>query len=183
MNISEFSIKHPIFVTMLTLVVIVLGFMSLGRLPIDLMPDITYPTLNVFTSYPNTSLAEMEQIITRPIEEALSSVPGVEEIFSVSSQGSSVVRVMFSWETNLDEASNEIRERIDRIISRFPEEVQRPTLRKFDPAQMPVLMIGILSELDSIQVRKIIDEQISYRIERVPGVASVDIWGGYEREI
>jgi len=183
MNISEFSIKHPIFVTMLILVVIVLGFISLSRLPIDLMPDITYPTLNVFTSYPNTSPAEMEQIITRPIEEALSSVPGVEEIFSVSSQGSSVVRVMFSWGTNLDEASNDIRERIDRIISRFPEEVQRPTLRKFDPAQMPVLMIGILSELDPIQVRKIIDEQISYRIERVPGVASVDIWGGYEREI
>lgn len=183
MNISEFSIKHPIFVTMLVLVVIVLGFISLSRLPIDLMPDITYPTLNVFTSYPNTSPAEIEQIITRPIEEALSSVPGVEEIFSVSSQGSSVVRVMFSWGTNLDEASNEIRERIDRIISRFPEEVQRPTLRKFDPAQMPVLMIGILSELDPIQVRKIIDEQISYRIERIPGVASVDVWGGLEREI
>lgn len=125
----------------------------------------------------------MEQIITRPIEEALSSVPCVEEIFSVSSQGSSVVRVLFCWGTNLDEASNDIRERIDRIISRFPEEVQRPTLRKFDPAQMPILMIGILSELDPIQVRKIIDEQISYRIERVSGVASVDIWGGYEREI
>lgn len=183
MNISEFSIKHPIFITMLVLVVIVLGFISLSRLPIDLMPDITYPTLNVFTSYPNTSPEEIEQIITRPIEEALSSVPGVEEIFSTSSQGSSVVRVMFSWGTNLDEASNEIRERIDRIVSRFPEEVQRPTLRKFDPAQMPVLMIGILSELDPVQVRKIIDEQISYRIERVPGVASVDVWGGLEREI
>lgn len=183
MSIYEFSIKHPIFVTMLTLVVIVLGFISFSRLSVDLMPDITYPTLNVFTSYPNTSPAEMEQIITRPIEEALSSVPGVEEIFSISSQGSSVVRVMFSWGTNLDEASNDVRERIDRIVSRFPEEVQRPTLRKFDPAQMPVLMIGILSELDPIQVRKIIDEQISYRIERVPGVASVDIWGGLEREI
>ncbi len=183
MSLSEFSIKHPIFVTMLILVIIVLGFISLSRLPIDLMPDITYPTLNVFTSYPNTSPAEMEQIITRPIEEALSSVPGVEEIFSISSQGSSVVRVMFSWGTNLDEASNDIRERIDRIISRFPEEVQRPTLRKFDPAQMPILMIGILSELDPIQVRKIIDEQISYRIARVPGVASVDVWGGFEREI
>ncbi len=183
MNISEFSIKHPIFITMIILVVIVLGLISFTRLPIDLMPDITYPTLNVFTSYPNTSPQEIEQIITRPIEEALSSVPGVEEIFSISSQGSSVVRVMFFWGTNLDEASNEIRERLDRIISRFPEEVQRPTLRKFDPAQMPVLMIGVLSELDPIQVRKIIDEQISYRLERVPGVASVDIWGGLEREI
>lgn len=183
MNISEFSIKRPIFVTMLILIILVLGFISLSRLPLDLMPDITYPTLNVSTSYPNTAPEEMEQIITRPIEEALSSVPGVEEIFSVSSQGTSMVRVMFTWGTNLDEASNDIRERIDRIISRFPEEVQRPTLRKFDPAQMPVLMVGAISELDPIQVRKIIDEQISYRLERVPGVASVDVWGGLEREI
>ncbi|MGB4704075.1 MAG: efflux RND transporter permease subunit [Candidatus Saccharicenans sp.] len=183
MSLSEFSIKRPIFVTMLTLVVIVLGFISLSRLPIDLMPDITYPTLNVSTSYGNTAPEEMEQIITRPIEEALSSVPGVEEIYSVSSQGSSTVRVMFSWGTNLEEAANEIRERLDRIIGRFPEEVQRPTLRKFDPAQMPVLMLGVLTELDPIQARKIIDEQMLYRLERAPGVASVDVWGGREREI
>lgn len=183
MSLSEFSIKRPIFITMLILVVLVLGFISLSRLPIDLMPDITFPTLSVFTSYPNTAPEEMEQIITRPIEEALSSVPGVEEIFSVSSQGSSSVRVMFDWGTNLEAAADDIRERIDRIIGRFPEEVQRPTLRKFDPAQMPILMVGILSELDPVQVRKIIDEQVSYRVERVPGVASVDIWGGLEREI
>ncbi|MGB9906518.1 MAG: efflux RND transporter permease subunit [Candidatus Saccharicenans sp.] len=183
MSLSEFSIKRPIFVIMLTLVVIVLGFISLSRIPIDLMPDITYPTLNVSTSYGNTAPEEMEQIITRPIEEALSSVPGVEEIYSVSSQGSSTVRVMFAWGTNLEEAANDIRERIDRIIGRFPEEVQRPTLRKFDPAQMPVLMLGVLTQLDPIQVRKIIDEQMTYRLERVPGVASVDVWGGREREI
>ncbi|MDI6850164.1 MAG: efflux RND transporter permease subunit [Candidatus Saccharicenans sp.] len=183
MSLSEFSIKRPIFVIMLTLVVIVLGFISLSRIPIDLMPDITYPTLNVSTSYGNTAPEEMEQIITRPIEEALSSVPGVEEIYSVSSQGSSTVRVMFAWGTDLEEAANDIRERIDRIIGRFPEEVQRPTLRKFDPAMMPVLMMGVLTELDPIQVRKIIDEQMTYRLERVPGVASVDVWGGREREI
>jgi HAE1 family hydrophobic/amphiphilic exporter-1 len=90
---------------------------------------------------------------------------------------------MFAWGTNLDAAADDIRERIDRIIGRLPEDIQRPTLRKFDPAQMPVLMLGALSELDPIQVRKIIDQQISYRIERVPGVASVDVWGGLEREI
>jgi len=168
---------------MLILVVLVLGFISFTRLPIDLMPNITFPTLVVSTSYPNTAPEEMEQIITRPIEEALSSVPGVEEIFSVSSQGSSSVRVMFDWGTNLEEAANDIRERIDRIIRRFPEEIQRPSLRKFDPAQMPILMVGILSELDPLQVRKIIDEQVSYRLERVPGVASADVWGGLQREI
>ncbi len=183
MSISEFAIKRPIFTIMITLVVLVLGFIALSRLPIDLMPDITYPTLNISTSYPNTAPEEMEQMITRPIEEAMSSVPGVEEVFSTSSQGSSTVRVMFAWGSNLDEAANDIRERLDRIIGRLPEDIQRPTLRKFDPAQFPVLMLGALSDLDPIQVRKIIDQQISYRIERVPGVASVDIWGGLEREV
>jgi len=183
MSLSEFSIKRPIFTVMLTMVIVVLGLISLGRLPIDLMPDITYPTLNISTSYPNTAPEEMEQIITRPIEEAMSSVPGVEEVFSSSSQGSSTVRVMFAWGTNLDEAANEVRERLDRIIGRLPEEVQRPTLRKFDPAQMPILMLGILANLDPIQLRKIVDEQIAYRVERVPGVASVDVWGALEREI
>lgn len=183
MNLSEFSIRRPIFVIMLTLVVMVLGYISLSRLPIDLMPDITFPTLNVSTSYENTAPEEMEQIITRPIEEALSTVSGVEEVYSVSAQGSSRVRVTFAWGTDLNEAANDVREEIDRIIDDFPEEVARPTIRKFDPSQFPVLMIGILSELDPVQVRRIVDEQMSYRVERVPGVASVDIWGGREREI
>jgi len=182
-SLSEFAIHRPIFTIMLLLIVLVLGFIALTRLPIDLMPDITYPTLNVSASYPNTAPEEMEQMIARPIEEAMSSVPGVEEIFSSSSQGSSTVRIMFDWGTNLDAAADDIRERLDRIIGRLPEDIDRPTLRKFDPAQMPVLMLGALSELDPIQVRKIIDQQISYRIERVPGVASIDVWGGLEREI
>jgi HAE1 family hydrophobic/amphiphilic exporter-1 len=182
-SLSEFAIHRPIFTVMLILVVLVLGFIALTRLPIDLMPDITFPTLNVSASYPNTAPEEMEQMIARPIEEAMSSVPGVEEIFSSSSQGTSTVRIMFDWGTNLDAAADDVRERLDRIIGRLPEDIDRPTLRKFDPAQMPVLMLGALSELDPIQVRKIIDQQISYRIERVPGVASIDVWGGLEREI
>ncbi len=183
MTIAEFSIKRPIFTIMITLVIVVLGLISLSRLPIDLMPDITYPTLNISASYPNTAPEEMEQIIARPIEEAMSAVPGVEEVFSSSSQGSCTVRVMFAWGTNLDEAANEVRERLDRIIGRLPPEVSRPTLRKFDPAQMPILMLGILADLDPIQLRKIVDEQIAYRVERVPGVASVDVWGALQREI
>jgi len=90
---------------------------------------------------------------------------------------------MFSWGTDLDAAADDVRERLDRVIPRLPEDVNRPTLRKFDPAQFPILMLGVVSNLDPIQTRRIIDEQISYRIERVPGVASVDVWGGLQREI
>ncbi|MBE0460566.1 MAG: efflux RND transporter permease subunit [Candidatus Aminicenantes bacterium] len=183
MKLSEFSIRRPVFTVMLTLAVITIGVVSFSRLPIDLMPEIVYPTLNISTSYPNTGPEEIEQLITRPIEEAMSSVPGVEEVFSVSSEGSSSVRVMFSWGVDLDAAADDVRERLDRIVPRLPEDINRPMLRKFDPAMFPILILGALSNLDPIQTRKILDEQISYRIERVPGVASVDVWGGLEREI
>lgn len=183
MKLSDFSIQRPVFTVMLTLVIIAVGLVALTRLPIDLMPEITYPTLNISTSYQNTGPEEMEQLITRPIEEAMSAVPGVEEVFSTSSEGSSTVRVVFTWGTNLDAAADDIRERLDRVIPRLPLEAGRPMLRKFDPAQMPILSIGILSNLDPVQTRRIIDEQISYRIERVPGVAAADVYGGQQREI
>jgi len=168
---------------MIFLIVIILGGVSFSRLPIDLMPDITYPTLSLFTSYGNASPEEIEELITRPIEEAMAAVPGVEEISSVSSEGSSSVRISFSWGIDLDAASNDIRDRLDRIIPSLPEDVERPRLRKFDPASFPILIMGAASDLDPIQTRRIIDDQIKYRIERVPGVASLDIWGGLEREI
>lgn len=183
MKLPKFSVDHPIFTVMIFLIVIILGFVSFTRLPIDLMPDITYPTLSLFTSYGNASPEEMEELITRPIEEALAAVPGVEEISSTSSEGSSSVRVLFAWGTDLEEASNDIRDRLDRIISSLPEDVERPRLRKFDPSSFPILLLGASSDLDPIQTRRIIDYQIKYRIERVPGVASLDIWGGLEREI
>ncbi len=183
MKLSQFSVHHPIFTVMIFLIVIILGFVSFTRLPIDLMPDITYPTLSVSTSYGNASPEEMEELITRPIEEALAAVPGVEEISSTSAEGSSSVRVSFAWGTDLEEASNDVRDRIDRMIGALPDEVERPRLRKFDPSSFPILILGASADLDPIQTRRLIDTQIKYRIERVPGVASLDIWGGLEREI
>jgi HAE1 family hydrophobic/amphiphilic exporter-1 len=183
MKLNEFSVKHPIFTIMMVLIVIILGMVSLSRLPVDLLPDITYPTLSIQTTYENASPEEIEELISRPIEAVLSAVPGVENIFSTSSEGNSSVRVTFTWGTDLDNAANDIRDRLDRVIPRLPEDATRPSLRKFDPASFPILILGASSDLDPVQMRRILDDQIKYRIERVPGVASVDIWGGLEREI
>ncbi|MGA1870691.1 MAG: efflux RND transporter permease subunit [bacterium] len=183
MRLSQFAIDRPIFTIMATLIVILVGFVSLSRLPIDLMPDITYPTLSISTTYKNASPEEIEELITRPIEEAMSAVPGVEEVTSNSSEGSSNVRVNFVWGTDLDVAANDIRDRLDRILSRLPEEAERPSLRKFDLASFPVLILGASGDLDPIQMRRIIDTQVKYRLERVPGVASLFVWGGLDREI
>ncbi len=183
MNLSRFAVHRPVFTIMVILIVIILGSVSLIRLPIDLMPDITYPTLTVRTDYEDASPEEVEELVTRPIEEAMSAVPGVENVYSTSSEGSSSVRVSFSWGTDLDTASNDIRDRLDRIISRLPDDADRPTLYKFDLANFPILIFGASSNLSPLQMRKLIDDQIKYRFERIPGVASLEVWGGYEREV
>jgi len=164
-------------------IVLLLGGISLSRLPIDLMPDITYPTLSISSNYENAGPEEIEELLTRPLEEAMSAVPGVVEVTSASSEGVSSVRVTFSWGTNLDTAANDVRDRLDRVIARLPDNATRPTLRKFDLASFPVMILGASGGLDPIQMRQMIEEQVKYRIERVPGVASLDIRGGREREI
>jgi hydrophobic/amphiphilic exporter-1 (mainly G- bacteria), HAE1 family len=183
MNISTFAVRRPIMSVMAALIIIIIGLISLWRLSIDLMPDITYPTLSISTVYSNASPEEIEELITRPLEEAVSAVPGVEQVTSVSSEGQSSVRVTFTWGTQLDEAANDLRDRLDRVIGLLPEDAERPVLRKFDLASYPILLLGVSSHLDPIELRAIIDNQIKHRIERVPGVAALDIRGGLEREI
>jgi len=183
MRISRFAVHRPIFTIMVVLIVVLLGTISLLRLPIDLMPDISYPTLSISCTYENAGPEEIEELITRPIEEAMSAVPGVEEVTSVSVEGQGTVRVTFGWGTDLDAAANDIRDRLDRIIEHLPDDADRPTLRKFDLASFPILILGAYSNLDPVQARQIIEDQVKYRLERVPGVAAVDIGGGLEREI
>lgn len=183
MNIARFSVHRPVFTTMVVLIVIILGGISLSHLPVDLMPDISYPTLSISTSYESASPEEIEELVTLPVEQAMAAVPGVEEVSSVSTEGNSNVRVSFTWGTDLDAAANDIRDRLDRVIPRLPEDADRPSLRKFDPASFPILILGASSKLDPIQTRRILEDDIKYRIERVPGVAALDIWGGLEREI
>ncbi|MBN2568580.1 MAG: efflux RND transporter permease subunit [Deltaproteobacteria bacterium] len=183
MNLPRLAVHRPVLTLMVISIIIILGIVSLTRLPVDLMPDITYPTLSIRTEYENASPEEIEELITRPMEEAMSAVPGVEEIYSVSSEGSSNVRVMFSWGTDLDTASNDVRDRIDRAMRRLPVDVDRPTLRKYDVASFPILLMGASSDLNPLILREIIEDQVKYRIERIQGVAALEIWGGLEREI
>jgi len=183
MSLSRTAIHRPIFTTMVTLIVLILGGVALSRLPIDLMPDITNPTITVQTTYENASSQEVEELITRPIEEAMAAVPGVQELTSTSAEGASNIRVTFSWGIDLDAASNDIRDRLDRVVTLLPDDADRPMLRKFDLAAFPILILGASSRLDPVQMRRIIDDDIKYRMERVPGVASLFVWGGLSREI
>ncbi len=182
-KIPLFAVRHPIFTIMAALIMMIVGGISLTRLAIDLMPDITYPALSIYTDYENASPEEIEELITRPIEEAVSAVHGVEEVTSISAEGVSRVRAAFEWGTELDAAANDVRDRLDRVIPLLPEEADRPMLRKYDLASFPILILGVSSNMDPIQTRRVIDDQVKYRIERQPGVAALDVHGGLDREI
>ncbi len=183
MNLPAFSVRRPVFTTMATLIVILLGLVSLSRLPIDLMPDITYPTISIRTWYENAGPREIENLITRPIEQAVAAVPGVEEITGRSREGQSDVRVSFVWGTDLDAAANDLRDRLDRVVPSLPDDADRPMLRKYDLAATPILILGASSQLDPVQTVDLLENQVRYRIERLDGVAALEVWGGLDREI
>lgn len=183
MRIARGPVHRPVLTTIIFLVVIALGLVSFSRLSIDLMPEITYPTISVVTEYANVGPQEIEESVSRPIEEALAAVQGVEEITSTSTEGRSQVRVAFTWDTDLDVAANDIRDRIDRVMARLPEDIERPMIRKFDLSAFPVMFLGVSSNLNPLDLRQIVEDQVKYRLERVPGVAAIDIRGGLNREI
>jgi len=183
MSLSAHSVRRPITVYMITSVLVLLGAIAFTRLPVDLMPDVQNPTLTVRTSYPGVAPEEMENLVTRPIESALSSAPGVYRINSTSSEGQSTVRVSFDWGVNLDEAANEVRTRIDRVRGALPEDVEPPVIFKFDVSQFPIMFLAVASDREPRQLRTFIEDEIQPRLERVPGVAAVDIRGGLRREI
>jgi HAE1 family hydrophobic/amphiphilic exporter-1 len=182
-KISEFTVNRPVLTLMITLIIIILGGVAFLRLPVDLMPDINYPMVTVRTEYENTGPEIIEQLITRPIEQVLSAVPGVEDILSTSQEGVSQVRLAFTWGTNLEEATNDVRDRLERVIGQLPDEADRPRIFKFDYSAFPILFLGISGSVDPLYLRKMIDDQLAYRLERIAGVASVEVWGGDEREI
>ncbi len=183
MNLARHSVRRPVLTTMVALIVVILGAISLQRLPIDLMPDISYPSLSVFVSYTNADPKVVEQLITKPIEEAMAAVPGIEEINSTSSAGQSSVRLAFAWGTDLEAAASDVRDRLDRVIGRLPDGVERPRLAKFDASSFPIMALGIVSDIDQVELRTIVEDEISYRLERVPGVASAEVWGGSGRQV
>ena len=183
MNLAEFSVRRPIFTTMVTLIVVVLGAVSLSRLRIDMLPDIELPTLTIRTGYEGASPEVMERSVTQIIEEIVATVPGVEDITSTSSEGNSRVRVRFVWGTDLDIAALDVQAKLEDEIEELPDDVLRPRISKFDIASFPVVLLGISSRLDPVELTQLIEDQIRYRFARIPGVAQVDLWGGYDREV
>src|SRR6056297_346739 len=183
MGLTSTSVKRPIATAMVYLIVIVLGVTGFRFLPVDLLPPIEYPRLSVSVDYPNVGPEEIETIITDQLENALAGVANLEELTSESEEGNSRVSLNFSRGTNLDEAANDVRAALDRVRRSLPEEADPPRVRKFDPNDSPIVIIGAQSTRQLDELTRILENDISKRLEQVPGVGTIDVWGGIDREI
>jgi hydrophobic/amphiphilic exporter-1 (mainly G- bacteria), HAE1 family len=183
MTIPRLAIHRPITMFMISAVITLLGLISLVRLPVDLMPDVSFPSITVRVGYQGVGPLEMEELVTRPIEQAVSAVAGLQRLESTSSEGNSRTTLNFAWGTDLAEAADDVRSRIDRIRARLPEEADPPTIFKFDSTSFPIMGLGVEGDYDPVTLREIAQNELSQRIERVPGVAAVTIDGGLRRQI
>jgi len=170
-------------VWMLFLAIILLGVISYVRLPIDLLPDVSYPRLVIYTIYEEVAPAEVERRITEPIEAAAAAVPGVERVTSTSRYGVSLVTLRFAWGTDMDFAMLNVRERMDNARESLPETVSRPTILRVDPESEPVMTLSVSGGEDLWQTKEISETVFRRRLEQLDGVAQAAVTGGLEREI
>ncbi|HKK45288.1 MAG TPA: efflux RND transporter permease subunit [Balneolaceae bacterium] len=183
MPITQTAVKRPIATMMIFLIIIVLGVISFRYLPVDLLPPIEFPQLTISTNYSNVGPEEIEQIITKPVENAIAGVPGVDRVRSSSSEGRSRVTLEFAQGTDLDVAANDVRAALDRLRDDLPIEAEPPQIWKFDPNNFPVVIVGANSDMDLQKLTQILEREVTKRFEQIPGVGSIDVWGGVYREV
>lgn len=183
MALTNTSVRRPIATTMVFLIIIVLGVMSFRYLPVDLLPPIEYPQLSVNVEYPNVGPEEIEQIITQRLENTIAGIPGVERVRSSSSEGRSRVTLEFVQGTDIDVAANDVRAALDRVRDDLPPEAEPPRIWKFDPNNFPIVIVGANSPMNLQELTQILEREVTKRFEQIPGVGSIDVWGGIYKEV
>ncbi len=181
MKIIGFSTRRRVTVTMFVVAALIFGMVAFQRLSINLLPDITYPTVTVRTEYEGAAPSEIERLITEPVEGAVGVVTNVIRVSSTARPGVSDVVVEFAWGTDMDFASLNIREKLDRL--QLPQDVDKPVLLRFDPSLDPIIRIGLYGEESLIALRLLGEEHLKSELESLEGVAAVRVNGGLEEEI
>ncbi len=183
MSLPRLSIARPVAVTMLVLGIVFLGALSFVRLPIDLLPDVAYPRLVVYTTDQGGAPAEVERFITEPVEQAVSTVPGVQAVESVTREGTSLVTVRFAWGTEMDFAALNVREKLDNLRDALPERASRPVVLRTDPRSEPIMALSVAGSRDLPALKELAESVFRRRLEQIDGVAQAAVTGGTEREI
>jgi hydrophobic/amphiphilic exporter-1 (mainly G- bacteria), HAE1 family len=181
MSLIKTSIQRPVTVSMFVTAVILFGVVSLDRLALNLLPDISYPSLTVQTDYEDAAPEEIEALITQPVEEAVGVVPGLTKMNSVSRSGQSEVVVEFAWDTDMDIASLEVREKLDFI--NLPRDAQKPVILRFDPTHDPIMRIRVAGDITLAGLRYLAEKELKKYLESTAGVAAIKVIGGLEEQI
>ena len=183
MSLYEGAVKRPIMTSLVFLAVAIFGIFSLSRLPIDLLPDIETNTIMVMTSYQGASASDIENNVTRPLENTLNSVEHLKHITSKSSEGISIVTLEFEFGYDIDVLTNDVRDKLDMVTSALPDEVNTPIIFKFSTDMIPILMLSVQADESQPALYKILDDAVVNPLARVPGVGTVSIAGAPQREI
>ena len=183
MRIANFSVDRPVTIVMFILALLVLGLFSLRFLSIDLLPEITNPTITISASYPGAGPQEVEHDVTKVIESVVGTVSNVEKVNSTSQAGSCLVFLQFTWGANMDTALADVRARLELVRDALPDAVKNPAVYKFDTNMMPILGVAVSGRQDQASLKKLVDDEIQPALERVEGVAAVYNMGGLTREI
>ena len=181
MSLAAFSLRRRVTVTMCAIALVVFGGVAFTRLPVTLLPEISYPSLTVETRLPGAAPEEVETLVSRPVEEAVGIVGGVRRLTSVSRPGLSQVTLEFGWDRDMDFASIDVREKLERVV--LPREAKKPVLLRFDPANEPVLRLYVTGGENLYKLRYFADEILKKDLESADGVAAIQVNGGYEEEI
>ena len=177
----EVTTQRPVAIFMVVLAIAVFGYVSYQQLPLNMMPDISYPTLTIRTDYPDTAPEEVENLISRSIEQRLGVVSNLVSITSISRAGISDVILEFGWGTDMNDAVQTVRENLDRL--QLPRGVNRPLILRYDPTQDPIMRLGLYGGEDLFSLRLIAEEEIKQELEALQGVAAARVSGGLEEEI
>src|SRR5215210_3991997 len=183
MTISDVCIKRPVFTWVLVAIPVVLGLVSYGRLGVDLFPDVDFPVCTVTTVLPGAGVEEMETSVTKPIEDIINTVSGIEELRSTTTEGVSIVTVQFRLDKNGDVGAQEVRDKVGTILATLPEGTETPIIDKFETDAMPVMTIAVSGRRDFREVTEIARKRIKERLETVNGVGAISLVGGRTRAI
>ncbi len=184
MNLAKFALRNPITILMAVLMAVILGGVSVSKMPVDMFPEITFPSITVATFYTGANPQDVERMVTYPVEKAVSTVNGVKYVQSTSRQGASLVTIYFNWGTNLDAAQSDVLQAVNLVRSDMPKEVENPIIRKFDVSQISVIFIALMGGgLNEGQLYDLAYNTVEPEIEHVTNVASARVVGGKIREI
>ena len=175
MKLPEMSVRNPVTTLMIFLGVILLGLFCFVQMPLNSLPEMDIPTITVMTPYEGAGPEEVEEKITRPLEERLATVEDLEHIYSVSREGMSIIRLLFSWETNLDIRSNDVRDAVDMAQQQIPEEADRSRMFKLDISQFPIMVYGVLANESYNDLEDILKDDVANPLEGIAGVGSVNV--------